>query len=156
MRYFEKYGDENAVGHLDTLRAFYSRPSARPEQLDEFAAAMISSPEELRDRFVPNFYFGCEADDRMIAWAFNEKVNPLGARLRPIFGSDVSHWDVPDFTEPVEEAFELVEDGVITEADFREFAFVNPARLHYGMNPRFFEGTSVERQVAAAAGELLT
>ncbi|MEO8694057.1 MAG: amidohydrolase family protein [Acidimicrobiales bacterium] len=156
MRYFEKYGDDNAVAHLDTLRAFYSRPSARPEQLDEFAAAMISSPEELRDRFVPNFYFGCEADDRMIAWAFNEKVNPLGARLRPIFGSDVSHWDVPDFTEPVEEAFELVEDGVITEADFREFAFINPARLHYGMNPRFFEGTSVERQVAAVAGELLS
>jgi hypothetical protein len=156
MRYFEKYGDEHAVAKLDTLRAFYSRPSARPEQLDEFAAVGIKRPEDLRDRFVPNFYFGCEADDRMIAWAFNDKVNPLGARLRPIFGSDVSHWDVPDFTEPVEEAFELVEDGVISEADFRELMFVNPARLHYGMNPRFFEGTVVERQVADAASELLS
>ena len=55
----------------------------------------------------------------------------------------------------IPEAYELVEDGVITEADFRELVFVNPARLHYGMNPRFFEGTTVERQVAAAAGELL-
>jgi hypothetical protein len=87
---------------------------------------MISSPEELRDRFVPSFYFGCEADDRMIAWAFNEKVNPLGRPSAADLRLDVSHWDVPDFTEPVEEAFELVEDGVITEADFREFAFVNP------------------------------
>ena len=32
-----------------------------------------------------------------------------------LFGSDVSHWDVPDMTEPVAEEFELVEDGVITE-----------------------------------------
>ena len=43
-------------------------------------------------------------------------MNAAGARLRPIFGSDISHWDVPDMTEPVEEAYELVEDGVIGDA----------------------------------------
>ena len=83
---------------------YFTRPSARPEQLDEFAAAALESVDDLRDRFVPNFYFGCEADDRLVAWAFAEHVNPAGARLRPIFGSDISHWDVPDMTEPVEEA----------------------------------------------------
>ena len=155
MRYFEQYGDERAVAQLDQLRTFYGRPSARPEQLDEFAAVNITKPEDLRDRFVHSFYFGCEADDRLIAWAFNTKVNAFGARLRPMFGSDVSHWDVPDMTEPVEEAFELVEDGVISEADFREFAFVNPARLHYGMNHRFFKGTTIEAAAAAAHDELM-
>ena len=24
-----------------------------------------------------SFFFGCEADDRMVAWAFNAKVNPM-------------------------------------------------------------------------------
>ena len=100
---------------------------------------------------MPNFYFGCEADDRLVAWAFNERCNPLGARLRPIFGSDISHWDVPDMTEPVEEAYELVEDGLIGESDFRELMFLNPARLHAGMNPAFFDGTVCERSRHAGA-----
>ena len=55
---------------------------------------------------------------------------------------DISHWDVPDMTEPVEEAYELVEDGVIGEREFRELMFLNPARLHAGMNPEFFAGTA--------------
>ena len=56
--------------------------------------------EDLRDRFVPNFYFGCEADDPLVAWAFRDDVNPLGARLRPILGSDISHWDVRRHDRP--------------------------------------------------------
>jgi hypothetical protein len=147
---FDRYGDERIQGALDRLRAYYSRPSARPEQLDEFAAAMVDSVEDIRDRFVPNFYFGCEADDRLVAWAFNERCNPAGARLRPIFGSDISHWDVPDMTEPVQEAYELVEDGLIGEGEFRELMFLNPARLHAGMNPTFFDGTVCERAVTRA------
>ena len=38
-------------------------------------------------------------------------------------------------TEPVAEAFELVEHGVITERDFRDLTFVNPVRLHAGAEP---------------------
>ena len=102
---------------------------------------------------MPNFYFGCEADDRLVAWAFAEHVNAAGARLRPIFGSDISHWDVPDMTEPVEEAYELVEDGVIGEREFRELMFLNPARLHAGMNPDFFAGTVCETAVRDALAE---
>jgi hypothetical protein len=89
-----------------------------------------------------------------VAWAFAEKVNPLGARFRPIFGSDISHWDVPDMTEPVAEAYELVEHGVIGPQEFREFMFLNPIRLHGGANPRFFDGTVVaEAAVQALAGD---
>jgi hypothetical protein len=42
----------------------------------------------------------------------------------------------------------LVEEELITEQDFRDFVFTNPASLHAGMNPDFFKGTVVERQVA--------
>jgi hypothetical protein len=48
----------------------------------------------------------------------------------------------------VPEAYELVEDGHIDEANFRSFVFDNPVRLWTGMNPRFFEGTAVESEVA--------
>jgi|tagenome__1003787_1003787.scaffolds.fasta_scaffold20954166_3 predicted TIM-barrel fold metal-dependent hydrolase len=148
---FEEYGDDRVHAGLTELRAYFGRPGARPEQLDEFAAAALRSVEDLRDRFVPNFYFGCEADDRLVAWAFAEHVNAAGARLRPIFGSDISHWDVPDMTEPVEEAYELVADGVIGDPEFRELMFLNPARLHAGMNPAFFTGTVCEAAVREAA-----
>jgi predicted TIM-barrel fold metal-dependent hydrolase len=150
---FDQYGDERVRSGLDELRTYFSRPSGRPEQLDEFAAAALTSVTDLRDKFVPNFYFGCEADDRLVAWAFDERINPAGARLRPIFGSDISHWDVQDMTEPVEEAYELVEDGIIGEAEFRELTFVNPARLHAGMNPDFFAGTVCEDAVRSVIAE---
>ena len=150
MGYVAEYGDAAVQGKLDDLRQFFSRPAARPRQLDEFSRAVIHKAEDIRDLFVPNFYFGCEADDPLVGWAFADKVNPLGARLRAMIGSDISHWDVPDMTEPVEEAYELLEHGRITAEDFREFTFLNPVRLHAGMNPRFFEGTICESQVADA------
>ena len=146
---FEQYGDARVRAGIAELHAYFSRPGARPEQLDEFAAAALRSVDDLRDKFVPNFYFGCEADDRLLAWAFAENVNVAGARLRPIFGSDISHWDVQDMTEPVVEAYELVDDGVIGEREFRELMFLNPARLHAGMNPGFFSGTVCEAAVGA-------
>jgi len=152
MELFDRYGDERVRDSLGALRAYFARPAARPEQLDEFAAVGLRTVDDLRDRFVPNFYFGCEADDRLLAWAFAERINPARARFRPIFGSDISHWDVPDMTEPVEEAFELVADGVIGAPEFEELMFRNPVRLHGEMNPSFFAGTIVERR----AGDTLT
>jgi len=142
--YFGRYGDAEVVARLDEIRAYFSRPAARPAVVDEFVACEIESADDLRALFVPHFYFGCEADDPLVAWAFRDDVNPLGARMRPILGSDISHWDVPDMTEPVAEAFELVERGVITEADFRELTFTNPVRMHAGANPSFFVGTVCE------------
>jgi hypothetical protein len=45
------------------------------------------------------------------------------------------------------EAYELVEHGLITENDFRDFVFANPARFLTSMNPASFNGTAVEREV---------
>src|SRR4029077_20787294 len=125
----------------DRLREYFARPGARPEELDEFAAMEAEKPEDLVALFERSFYFGCEADDPLIGWAFAENVNPHGARLRPILGSDIAHWDVQDMTHPIAEAFELVERGVIGEREFRELTFLIPARLHAGPNPEFFGGT---------------
>jgi hypothetical protein len=51
-------------------------------------------------------------------------------------------------TEVLEEAYELVEHGLITEDNFREFVFTNAASLHTALNPEFFQGTVVEDAVA--------
>ncbi len=150
MGYVRDYGDDQMVGQLDRLRNFFSQPAARPKQLDEFSRALIRKAEDIRDLFVPNFYFGCEADDPLVGWAFADKVNPMGAKLRAMIGSDISHWDVPDMTEPVEEAYEMVEHGQISAENFRDFTFTNPLRLHAGMNPKFFEGTVCESAAAKA------
>jgi hypothetical protein len=47
----------------------------------------------------------------------------------------------------LEEAFELVDDGDLTEDEFRSFTFGNAARLHTSLNPDFFKGTVVESAV---------
>ena len=117
-----------------------------PLMRDEWARCQIEQAGDIRELFVNNFYFGCEADDPINAWAFNTKVNPYGARLKAIFSSDISHWDVPDMAQVVEEAYELVEKEVITETDFRDFVFANPVSFFGGMNAEFFTGTVVEEQ----------
>ena len=148
MGYFAAYGDDRVRARLDELRAYFARPAARPAQLDEFAACEIESPSDLRELFAPRFYFGCEADDPLLVWAFRDDVNPLGTRLRPVLGSDISHWDVPDMTEPIAEAFEMVERGLLDAAEFHELTFVNPVRLHGTLNPDFFAGTVCEQAAA--------
>jgi hypothetical protein len=50
--------------------------------------------------------------------------------------------------EVLAEAYEMVERGAMTEADFRDYVFTNPVRLHAEVNPAFFKGTRVEDEVA--------
>ena len=64
-----------------------------------------------------------------------------------MLGSDISHWDLPDVSEVLEEAYEMVEHGWIDESAFGEFVFTNPARFYTGTNPGFFKGTVVESAV---------
>ncbi|HZB94224.1 MAG TPA: amidohydrolase family protein, partial [Stellaceae bacterium] len=121
----------------------------RPERFDEFAACALTELRQLRRLFVDPFYFGCEADDRMVAVAFNRRLNPLGAALKPVFGSDIGHWDVLDAASVLTEAWTLVTAKLLTPEDFRQLTFVNPAMLHLSMNPDYFRGTVVEDAAAA-------
>jgi hypothetical protein len=45
------------------------------------------------------------------------------------------------------EAYELVEKGLISEEDFKDFVFVNPVRFVTATNPDFFKGTRIEQDV---------
>jgi predicted TIM-barrel fold metal-dependent hydrolase len=153
-----KYGDQklnaNADAIMNSLDAFRPECSleelARPEHVaDDFEAAGINSKEDVRAVFSGNFYFGCEADDRATMWAFDPR---MGVRLRPVFSSDFTHFDVPDFRDVIPEAFEMLEKGFVTVQDFREFTFTNAASLHTRNNPDFFKGTVVERAVADELG----
>jgi predicted TIM-barrel fold metal-dependent hydrolase len=157
-RLIDRYGDQRLKASADAIMSNLDafRPEctleelSRPEHVvDDFEAAGINSKEDVRAVFSGNFYFGCEADDRATVWAFDPR---MGVRLRPVFSSDFTHFDVPDFREVIPEAFEMVEKGFVTEEDFREFTFTNAARLHTRNNPDFFKGTVVEQAVADEFG----
>ena len=149
---FERHGDALHKAHLGKVRDgdghFWSQWDEDPDDLDEFRASGIRCEDDIRDMFVDNFYFGCEADDRMIPWAFAAKLNRLGARLKAIFSSDIGHWDVIDATDCLAESYDLVETGHLSKDDFRDFTFANPVELHASMNPDFFRGTVIEDDVA--------
>ena len=144
-----RWGDRPIAGEPHEVSVGLLGGAVDPDHLDEWAATGIERAEEFRERFTRTLYFGCEADDPITAWAFDTRKNPFGARLRAVFGSDIGHWDVVDMAEVVEEAYELVERGVMSAADFRAFAFENPVRLHGRGNPAFFDGTPVEAQARA-------
>jgi predicted TIM-barrel fold metal-dependent hydrolase len=116
--------------------------------LDDYARCQITSKQDFHDLYVKRFFFGCEADDPINAWAFNRKANPMRARLNAFFSSDIGHFDVPDMTEVVPEAYELVEHGLLDDDDFRDFMFTNAVRFWGEVNPDFFKGTVVEKQAA--------
>ena len=40
----------------------------------------------------------------------------------------------------------MLESGLISDDDFRDFTFVNPARLYAGTNPDFYKGTRASRR----------
>jgi predicted TIM-barrel fold metal-dependent hydrolase len=127
-----------------------NRPS--DADLDEFAALGIESAEEIRDLFVPNFYFGCEADDPMNVVAFQTRLWPFGARLNAMYGSDIGHFDVPEMSDVLHEAHELVEAGAMTDEQFRDFVWTNPVRFYTDANPGFFDGTVVADEARRLAG----
>jgi predicted TIM-barrel fold metal-dependent hydrolase len=119
-----------------------------PDDYDEFRALGITHEEELRDLFVNTFYFGCESDDRTAAFAYSD-ANAFGAHLKPMFSSDISHFDVPDMSRVVPSAYSLLADGLMTDEQFRDFMFANAVRLHGGANPGFFDGTAVDAEARA-------
>jgi predicted TIM-barrel fold metal-dependent hydrolase len=154
---YQEYGGKEIQGRLGDINAVLggalgvSNNSRRQPQgavLDDFARAGIEKIEDIRDRYVPNFYFGSEADDPTIAYAFNTKVNPLGAELNAFWASDSGHWDVPDLTLVLAETWSLVERGALTEANFRDLVFTHPYNFFAGKNPDFFKGTQVEEKLA--------
>ena len=105
--FIARYGDTRVKANADAIMNSldFLRPEcsveelARPEFIaDDFAASGIESKEDICGLFSANFYFGCEADDRTTMWAFDPR---MGFRLRPVFSSDFTHFDVRDFREVI-------------------------------------------------------
>ena len=117
--------------------------------LDEFARCPITRKQDIRDHFVPSFFFGCEAEDPSVGWALDGKSLPMNARLQVLFGSDIGHWDVTDMRSVLADAHEMVDAGRVSPDDFRDFTFANAVRLHGRHQPEFFRGTSVEHEASA-------
>lgn len=154
----EQYADEAFLRAMAgrTPRAFPpgARPFAPADGIDDFAACGIDDASDLVRQFAGSFYFGCEADDPMNAWAFKRDNLPHGVQLNAVFGSDIGHFDVPEMADVLPEAYELVEDAHLVADDFRDFVFANPVRFLSTNNRGFFAGTRVEKEVAAFwAGE---
>jgi len=145
---FKRYGNPQQVagiGRMDEALHLLSEPDEDPADIDEFKLAGVDTAVEIKEIFSERYFFGCEADDPMNASAFDTRKNPHNTRLRALFSSDIGHWDVPDMTEVVVEAHELVEDELISAADFRSFVFENAVALWAAPNPGFFAGTAVEQ-----------
>src|SRR6185436_2832076 len=136
---------------LDTLGDRYTADARqpKPEELNDFAAAGIERIEDIKSRWVDSFFFGSESDDRTVAHAFNDKANPLGVKINAIYSSDVGHWDVPDLRQVLAESYSLVEQGAISEADFKAWVFDNPYKFYTEANQNFFEGTAVGETLRA-------
>jgi predicted TIM-barrel fold metal-dependent hydrolase len=152
LKLAQKYGRDNLVQAVSRGEGLegdsHSTLTGGVEDLDDYFRCKIEKKQDIKELFIPRFYFGCEADDPTNAWAFNRWANPMGARLNALFSSDIGHFDVPDMTDVVPEAHELVEHGLLTDDDFKDFMFANAVRFWGEVNPDFFKGTAVEKATA--------
>jgi predicted TIM-barrel fold metal-dependent hydrolase len=124
------------VGELENALHMLSEPD--DPQVDEFVASGLRSPADIRTTFARQCYFGCEADDPTWALAFAPEYH--GTRLGAMFASDLGHWDVPDATHVLPEAWELVENGLVTTDDFRAFTYDHALAL---WGPQVFADTVI-------------
>jgi hypothetical protein len=166
VEYQEKRGAEGLANldpsRLDAARlaailAHHGFPTQPPEMIgdtrcaawarDEFEDSGLRGCADLARIFGAQFAFGCESDDLSVPRALDGPGNKLGVELRPLFSSDVGHWDVPQLTDPLPNSWSLVESGRLSREAYRRFAFELPARVHLAMNPDFFAGTAVEAAV---------
>lgn len=122
-----------------------------PEMADEWVLSGVHGIADIHDIFTRQFYFGCEGDDPLVMTAFNPMGTPFDAVLRALYGSDVGHWDVPDMSAVAAESYELVDKGLMSAENLRDFLFTNAAEFWTATNPGFFNGTTV----AGAVNRLL-
>jgi hypothetical protein len=152
-QFVDKYGYEEIAAELDRRDGWPAKEednlTGGVPVLDDYAPCNITKKQDWIDLYVTPYFFGCEADDRMNAVAFS-KFNPFDAKIQAIYSSDIGHFDVPNMQQVLPEAWELVEDELITTDDFRDFTFTNAVKLWGTGNPRFFEGTAIAKEAAAA------
>jgi hypothetical protein len=156
---WERFADGPLQGQLDRQYGPMTpvSPFISPKELterevddvDDFAASGITSKHDIQDLFAHRFFFGAEADDKLTWMAFRPELN---ISLRPMFGSDIGHYDLLDMAEVVSEAWELVEHDLLDEDQFRQFTFSNAVELQTRLNPAFFDGTVIAQAASQHVG----
>jgi predicted TIM-barrel fold metal-dependent hydrolase len=146
-RYGEEYGERRLNPESDKSALLWGSTRENRQDLDEFALCAIKRPTDIRELFVPPFYFGCEGDDRMTALAYDRRMNAFGTRLNALYSSDLGHFDLPDMRDAAHKAYELLEHELITPDDFRDFVFGAAVRFFTNLNLEFFKGTAIEAEV---------
>ena len=58
-----------------------------------------------------------------------------------VLSSNISHFDVPDISQVLQDAWKLVEHMDVSKEDFAAFTFGNAVTPWTGLNPNFFKGT---------------
>ena len=110
-----------------------------PPEYGPVVGEQIRRAEDLRDLFVTPFYFGCEARRP------GERLGPRPAHqsVRCAAQHSLRRSDMRD----VPEAYELLEDNLVSAEDFRDFTFANAVRFCRAGNPRFL---AIEKDAAGA------
>ena len=136
-----RYGGKSMANAADRISESIDSPIRGTDmnQLDEWAQSGVRSAEDIRDIFTERFYFGCEGDDPLTMMAFRPMGTRFNSRLQAFYGSDIGHWDVPDMAKILEEVYELVDKGLMTPAELRDFVFTIPIQFWTSTNPEFFE-----------------
>jgi len=126
------------------------KPTTYPDQdvalLDEFGAVGIEKAEEIRDLFVTPFFCGCEADDPMTVNAYKHEGRTRFGRplTNAMFGSDISHWDVPVMADVLARSTRWSSTGSSASPTCATSCTPHPCASTRGGNPDFFAGTVVE------------
>ena len=149
MALLRRYGTDEMIANADRIGGWLERRPGRPAQTDEFAPACVGSPDDIIGPLAERSFFGCEADDPLVASAFDLRLAHRPVTLRPMLGTDVGHWDAPVMVDVLLEAYEAVEESRMDPEHFEAFVFTNAVRLHGGVNPSFFDGTPCEKQARA-------
>ena len=131
--------------------SIFATASNTPDVVNDFEAAGIESVADIVRQISEQCFFGCEADDRLAGVAFDTERLPGDRPLRPVFSSDVGHWDVAHMNEVLPEAYEHLEYGWMDEPQFRDFMCDNAVRMFRGANPDFFKGTVLDDHAATVS-----
>lgn len=148
------YGTGEITSDAGRIREWLARRPGRPAQTDDFFAADVDSPAAIIDPLVSRSFFGCEADDPLVPLAFGLRVGHRDVDLKPLLGTDVSHWDAPVMVDVIPEAFEALDEGRISAGQMRAFVFDNAVQLHGESNPSFFDGTPCEAEARKVLGAI--
>jgi Amidohydrolase len=111
--------------------------------IDDWELSGIRRADDIDELFDRNFWIGCESDDALISLAFGAVG---GMKLNAVLGSDIGHWDVPDFSEVLGEVVEAAENGAMTADQLADFTYRNAVRYLAGGNPSFFDGTPLQEE----------